>query len=84
MIFLLYMYISLLVFKVALTAEAISLQCLLEAVVLRPIQYAATMECHATDTGHGIPSCHSIQTQGRLVVIFIDMESYTGIHNYSF
>ena len=27
-------------------------------------QCAATQECHAADTGHDTPACHSIQTQG--------------------
>ena len=48
-------------------------------------QCAATQECHATDTGHDNPPSHSIQTQGRpVVVLSIDVERHTGIHNYPF
>ena len=40
---------------------------------------AATHECHAADTGHTTPSHHSIQTQGRpVVVLSIDEERHTG------
>ena len=46
---------------------------------------AATQKCHAADTGHDSLTCHSIQTQGRpVVVLFIDVERQTGIHNYPF
>ena len=43
------------------------------------------LECHVADTGHDTPPCHSIQTQGRpVVVLSIDMEHHTVIHNYTF
>ena len=45
----------------------------------------ATEECHATDTGHDTPPRHRIQTQGRpVVVLSLDVERHTGIHNYPF
>ena len=48
-------------------------------------QCAATQECHAADRGHDAPPCHSIQTQGRpVVVLSIDVERHTGSHNYPF
>ena len=48
-------------------------------------QCAATQGCHAADTGHDTTPCHSIQTQGRLVVLLsIDVERHTGIYNYPF
>ena len=48
-------------------------------------QCAATLECHATDTGHDTTPCRSIQTQGQPVdVQSIDVERHTGIHTYPF
>ena len=45
----------------------------------------ATRECHAADTGHDTPTRHSIQTQGRRVVVLsIVVERHTGKHNYPF
>ena len=38
------------------------------------------MSCRS-DTGHDTPPHHSIQTRGRPVVLSIDVERYTGIHN---
>ena len=44
---------------------------------------AATQECYAADTGHDAPPRHSIQTRVRtVVVISINVERYTGMHNY--
>ena len=44
-------------------------------------QCAATQGCHAADTRHYTPPRHSIQTQGRpVVVLSIDVERHTGIH----
>ena len=41
-------------------------------------QSAATQECHAVNTVHETPTRHSIQTQGRpLVLIYIDVEYIT-------
>ena len=38
-----------------------------------------------THTGHDTPPCHRIQTLGRpVVVLTIDVEHHTGIHNYHF
>ena len=49
------------------------------------ITNSATQEFHAADTGHDTPPCHGIQTQGRpIVVLCIDLERDTGIHNYPF
>ena len=46
---------------------------------------AATLECHAADTGHDTQPCHSVQTLGQpAAVISIDVECHTGIHNYAF
>ena len=46
-------------------------------------QCAATQEFHAADTGHNMPTRHSIQTQGQPVdVLSIDVECHTGIPNY--
>ena len=46
---------------------------------------ASTHECHAADTGHDTPPRHSIQTQGRpVVVLSIIVERHNGIHNYPF
>ena len=73
-----YMFV-LLGFKVALTSEVISGQCLLVAVD----QCTATMERHAEDTGHDTPSCHSIQAMGLPVVaLSIGVVCYTGSHSY--
>ena len=48
-------------------------------------QCAATQECHAADTGHDTPPCHSIQTRGGPVaVLSIDVERHTGIHSHPF
>ena len=52
----------------ALTYMVILWRWLLEAVVLWPIG------CHAADTRHDTPPPHSIQTQGRPVVLPIDVE----------
>ena len=42
-------------------------------------------EFHAAGTGHDTPSRHSIQTQGRhVIVLSTDVERHTGIHNYPF
>ena len=42
-------------------------------------------KCHATDTGHDTPPCHSLPTQGiPVAVVYIDVEHHTGIHNYPF
>ena len=42
-----------------------------------------SQKCHAADTGHDTQPYHSIQTQGRpIVVLSIDVERHTGIHNY--
>ena len=39
----------------------------------------------ATDTGHDIPPRHSVQTQGRpVIVLSIDVKRHTGIHNTHF
>ena len=43
-------------------------------------QCAATLECHATDTGHDIPSHHRIDTEPTCGGISIDMESDTRSH----
>ena len=48
------------------------------------LQSAVTQECHAADTGHDTPPHHSIQTQGRPVVLTIDVQRHTDIHNYPF
>ena len=46
---------------------------------------ATTLECHAADTGHDIPTRHSKQTQDQpIIVLSIDVEHHTGIHNYPF
>ena len=48
-------------------------------------QCDTTQECHVADTGHDTPPCHSIQAQCRpVVVLSIDVERHTGIHNYPF
>ena len=48
-------------------------------------QYAATQKFHATDTVHDTTSHHSIHTQDQpVVVLSIDVERHTGIHNYPF
>ena len=61
-------------FNVALTSEVIYFD-----------QCAATLECDATDTGHDTPPRHSIQIHGRpVVVLSIDVELHTEIHNYPF
>ena len=46
-------------------------------------QYDGTHKCQAADTGHDTPLRHSIQTQGRpVVVLSIYVERNTGIHIY--
>ena len=46
---------------------------------------ASTLEYHAAETGHDIPPCHSIPTQGQpMIKLSIDVECDTGSHNYSF
>ena len=48
-------------------------------------QCAATQECHAADIGHDTPPRYSTQTQGQSVVVLsIEMERQTGLHNYPF
>ena len=66
-----------------LSSEVISRHCLHVAVYFD--QFAATLECHAADTGHDTPPRHNIQTQGRPVaVLSIELKRHTGIHNYPF
>ena len=48
-------------------------------------QCAATLECHAADTGHGTLSRLTVQTRGRPVaVLSFDVERHTGIYSYPF
>ena len=45
----------------------------------------ATQKCLGTDRGYDTPSRHSIQTHCRpVIVLSIDVEYHTGIHNYPF
>ena len=68
-------------FNVALKSEVISAGSSGTLTNVLPL----CLECCATDTGHTIPPRHSIQTQGQpVIVLLIDMERHTGIHNYLF
>ena len=52
---------------------------------LNKVCFGNTEKCHAADTGYDTEPCHSIQTWGQpAVVLSIDVERHTGIHNYSF
>ena len=68
-------------FKVDFNLGSCCDRCLFVGVVLE--QCAATLESHATYTGHDTLRRHCIQTQGQpVVVLSIDVERHTGIHNY--
>ena len=76
-------FIYLLGFNVALISEVTPRQCLLIVGYLD--RCAATQECHVVDTGQDTPPHHSIQTRGQpIVMLSIDVECHTGIHNYAF
>ena len=52
---------------------------------LSPTSKLGYLSFNITCTGHGTPSRHTVQTWGRpVVVLSIDVEHHTGIHNYLF